>query len=649
MKINLGYLLLSILGSLTAFGQTIDADTLKSFTKEANTQYAVHKIEPLITRPITGQNLGEALQLMSSVFIKSNGMGGLASISLRGGSASQTQVFWEGMAINSPTLGQSDLSLLPMEFIAYVNINHAGASSQHGLGGIAGSLFLGSPGYSSYGSHLFFKKEIGSFGLDNTVAKLSFGIDSRVYSETVLIKKTAVNNFKFQDYSKPFASTVQRKNANISQLGFQERVHLKTKKGRLKIIFNYLDTERRIPVAIGVQDQTQTQQDKNFKSSIQYKISKSVQGDGEEYRSFSHKASLGFVHDNLNYQNQSASINSDYMTSNLAGQFHSNFEFKKKVTLRTQLNEYLFRANSAGFDAVQFQNRFSTYASISKEWNSTFLSFNIQEVLIDSDLTPVITNVGAYQTFNVGDNEIKFFGNAGTNYRHPTLNDLYWSVGGNENLLPERSINYEFGFKTRDNYSNKPLEIGMTYFQDFVTNWIQWLPNETGVWSPENVKSVNKKGVESFLLFRKRINTTKYALFTINHTWVDASITASSVNTNDVGKKLIYTPEHIVNLDATIQLNQWSIRYYQTITSRFFLDRDNNTYLPYSAPGNLKIGFTFKEDVNVNKTFLNAEITIHNIWGEAYQIIANQPMPGRWVSFSLTYLLHNNEFGKPKY
>jgi iron complex outermembrane receptor protein len=633
--------------SLHGFSQTVEADTLKTFTKEANTAYAVEKIEPIIARQVNGQNLGEVLQLMSSVFIKTNGPGGIASISLRGGSAAQTQVYWDGIAINSPTLGQSDLSLLPSEFFSSVNIHPAGASSHFGFGGIAGSLNMQSNGYYSYGGILFFKKEIGSFGMDNTSARVSFGVNSRFFSETTVLRKTTDNNFDYQDYSHPSSPMTTRLNGSFEQMGFQENIQIKPKfKGRFKIIFNYLNTDRGIPVAVGVQDQNQSQTDKNFKSAIQYKTSKSVQSDGEDYRSYSHKVNVGFVHDYLNYKNQTAQINSEYFNSNYSAQFHSTYEFRKNIDLKTQLNEYLYRADSDGFDEIKFQNRFSAQAALSKEWENTYLQLNVQELMIDTKLSPIIVNLSAYQAFRIGEFEQRIFGNVGTNYRYPTLNDLYWTTGGNANLSPEESLNYEVGIKSGGSYNSR-FEYSITLFQDWVDNWIQWIPNETGIWTPENVKSVQKTGVESFLQLRKRLKDSQFMIFTGSYRWVEAIINSSNVSDDEIGKSLIYTPNHVVNLDATLQLKKLSFRYNQTITSKFYLDRTNTTYLPYSAPANFKIAYVYREEGEANKNFLNLDITLHNVWGETYQIVANQPMPGRWVSFGLSYTLANSTFGKP--
>lgn len=311
--------------------QTIDADTLKVFTKQVSTVDSYVKIQPIISRELTGQNLGDLLKYMSPNFIKMNGPGGISTISMKGGSASQTQIFWEGIAINSPTLGQTDLSLLPVEFFRNISIYQTGTSSQLGLGGIAGSVSIKSMGQYSYGGNVHFEKEIGGFGMNNTSGSFTMAYNSRCFSETVILKKYGLNNFTFRNYSRPNNPVTERNNSEFSQLGFQENLQIKIKSGWLKFVTNYTDTERGIPVAIGVADQDQFLTDRNFRTTLQYKTSRSVQGDGEDYREFSHIGSLGFIHDFQNYRNIQSSLNSNYYTTTYSGQFQSKYELKKRI------------------------------------------------------------------------------------------------------------------------------------------------------------------------------------------------------------------------------------------------------------------------------------------------------------------------------
>ncbi len=79
----------------------------------------------------------------TSIFIKNYGSG-LSSLSLRGTSASHTQIFWNEIPLQSPMLGQLDLSILPSFFLDELTLNLGNESLKNGAGGFGGALRLDS-------------------------------------------------------------------------------------------------------------------------------------------------------------------------------------------------------------------------------------------------------------------------------------------------------------------------------------------------------------------------------------------------------------------------------------------------------------------------------------------------------------------------
>jgi vitamin B12 transporter len=87
-------------------------------------------------------SLSDVLSNQSSAYIKSYGVSSLSSISLRGGSASQTQTTMNGMLLNSPTTGQVDYSIVPSFLFNSMNIQYGSQVSLMGSGAIGGSIHL---------------------------------------------------------------------------------------------------------------------------------------------------------------------------------------------------------------------------------------------------------------------------------------------------------------------------------------------------------------------------------------------------------------------------------------------------------------------------------------------------------------------------
>ena len=81
-------------------------------------------------------------------------------------------------------------------------------------------------------------------------------------------------------------------------------------------------------------------------------------------------------------------------------------------------------------------------------------------------------------------------------YRFPTINDLYWSPGGNENLNPENGYSTDLGLLWTKDLSNTQLYFEPTIYSRWIDNWIIWQPTGT-YWSPMNVKKVWNRGIET--------------------------------------------------------------------------------------------------------------------------------------------------------
>src|SRR5690606_22787945 len=97
--------------SLVSAGQSLSA-TIRSRVMDVLARRKVEEAGLKITRPDSLQrasmlttDLSELLTGYSPVFIKSYGRGSSATASFRGTAATHTQIFWNGMNLNSPMRG----------------------------------------------------------------------------------------------------------------------------------------------------------------------------------------------------------------------------------------------------------------------------------------------------------------------------------------------------------------------------------------------------------------------------------------------------------------------------------------------------------------------------------------------------------------
>ena len=96
------------------------------------------------------QTIADLLSGNSVIHVKSFGSGGLATPSFRGTGPSHTRVSWNDVNLNSPMLGQFDLSLIPAGFIDGVNIYYGAGSMGINSGGFGGVIDLHSKIASGY-------------------------------------------------------------------------------------------------------------------------------------------------------------------------------------------------------------------------------------------------------------------------------------------------------------------------------------------------------------------------------------------------------------------------------------------------------------------------------------------------------------------
>ena len=115
----------------------------------------------------------------------------------------------------------------------------------------------------------------------------------------------------------------------------------------------------------------------------------------------------------------------------------------------------------------------------------------LRQSTIDDKLTPFIYGIGTNFEL-IGNEKLTAKLTLSKNYRYPTLNDLYWSIGGNKNLKPEEGLTSEFGLASKINRHS----VSLFAFYGLINNWIQWQPTASNYWISVNLKSVENKGID---------------------------------------------------------------------------------------------------------------------------------------------------------
>lgn len=620
---NIYLLLLGIVCTLSSRAQN---DTLKPVEVTAN-KY-IRPADSYKAIPIKNiesnatESLADVLSKETPIYIKSYGTGGLSTISIRGAGASHTQIYWNGIAINSPTLGQLDLSTLPISFVDDAEI-HLGASSIiDGSGGLGGAIQLNSSANYSTKLKASLVKELGSFGIDKTLLSLNLG-NKKVQSKTSILRNLALNNFDYIDISQEGRPILERKNSELTQLGIKQEIYFKPKTNH-EISFkgNYFNSYRQLPSIIGVQSKGEYQTDKTLR----------LLGEWNHFKKNSfHHLRLALIKDELNYIDTSAAINSLIKVDSYKSSYNFKHYFTDSIKLTFQTNFGTDIANSSGFDTIHTQNRQSIFLQFEHKLKIGLI-YNVafRHEAIDYVFTPIIPTLGLKYYIDKKQ-QLSVMGNIAKNYKAPSLNDLYWSPGGNLDLLPEVGFTSEVGFT----FKSKKLTANITPYYSLIDNWIQWLPTSSGVWSPVNVKEVENKGLEISLEKNIQLKNKANISLQTGYNFVSSTNKSSALeNDNSIGKQLIYVPQHTFNIVAKYNYKKLAIGYNQTVTGKVFIDATNTTYMPYYAPANLDISYKL-DGKDKKNSFAVFGLKINNLYNEDYQIVANRPLPKRWFSIFL--------------
>ena len=207
LKIKKTYFLLLAHLSLMLHGQSSFSDSIQqlpTFVKEQSrlealsTGFRIESFDSSTLKNYQANSLSELLQQESSIFIKTYGPGGIATPSLRGGSAAHTSIIWNGININSPLNGLSDLALMPLQLHNEVHVQYGGGSTLWGSGSIGGSIHLNSINTFIESSSFSLSHYIGSFGMNHQ--NICADINKKRWSISLkAFKKKSENNFPFQD------------------------------------------------------------------------------------------------------------------------------------------------------------------------------------------------------------------------------------------------------------------------------------------------------------------------------------------------------------------------------------------------------------------------------------------------------------------
>ena len=545
-------------------------------------------------------SLTSLLQFNSVIYFKQNGFGMVASPSLRGSTAQQTAVVWNGININSQLTGQTDFNTISTRDFENIAVRAGGGSALYGSSAIGGSVHLN--------NELIFKKHfrnqsILNYGSFNTVDfnnKTSFS-DEKFATIISISRNSSDNDYEYLGMNGKKNENGQFQNTSLNlSVGYRLNA-----KHILKLYSQFYSSDRHFSGTIASKSHDMYE-DRNNRNLLDWIY------DGQRVRS---SLKLAYLFEKYRYFRN---FRIDDFETSLAETFIAKYNFSFRATHNWEIEmiaDYN-QSKAIGSNIGSNIRGISSFSLINKYKFSDYLQLesSIRQEITNAYQSPLLYSIGMVAPIT---KHYRLKVNHSKNFRIPTFNDLYWVASGNINLKPEQSIQNEIG----QELIFKDIKFTATVYHNQIQHLIQWKPIE-GIWSPENVTNVKSHGLELLLEVSKKF---------LNHKFDLASSYAYTVSTNEeLDTQLTYVPFHKYTASFTYSYKRLMFNYQYLFNGSVFTLNDNQTKLGEYLVSNVGV---FCHLGKKQRSSLGLQSL--NIWNENYQSVPGRPLPGRNFQINL--------------
>ncbi len=643
MKIYYSYGLLPALGILLLQSGSASSQQKPDTVRLGTVEICSNRIPSLTTGCFTismdsatllsskDEALSTLLMYHSNLTVKDYGAGGIATVSSRGLSATHTGMCWNGFLLNSPSLGLSDLSLIPLSAGTVLNIHKGGnglVSGNTSPGGIIEMLHV--PDFNNQG-RLNLSGSISQAG--NYTSSLSWQYGREKFSSSTRFFYGYHNNrYHFINTTKKGKPEEIQEHARVTDYGLLQQTAFRAgKNGLIQTGLWYQVTGRQQPPLMTSSINEAILHDSVFRIYISF-----------EKKSGPHVLSARMAHFNEleRYDDPRMGIHSSYITKS----------YKAALEGKTTLGGRLYMNNGILFD--YYRLRVPEYGSLKEDVPVSVYSGFVYEPLANLKCRLQIGKQftrgqhpewmpAAGMEYDLLRQMLSLRINAGRNNQLPGMNDRYWQPGGNPELQPESAWSAEAGFVLSPDRKGN-LQVSFSAYDMLVRNWIQWYPyDSTGLYKACNLKKVHARGFEGSLHYAFTligVNFQVNGMMAYTRSTGESPVVSGADRTG--GKQLIYVPFYNGNFSVEIEYHGFTLSYQHSFTGKRYYTSDYSGSLPECSTGQLAA----YKNMNLRNVNLRLFARISNVWNENYQVVKNHPMPMRYAGagFSLDLKLISN-------
>lgn len=610
----------------------------KSKTKSNDVKLNSYTIDGLIIpidqqtlRQYEFQDMANLLSQQVPVFIKSYGLNNIATLNFRGASAAQSQVYWNGVPVQNAALGIADVSLLPVALMNRVNVVYSSSSALWGSGNVGGAVMLENdlPRFND-SSHL--KQSVSAVAASFGHYRIGFKSEytsKRFAMSANLFGQSTQNNFRYIDNNVEKRMSNARLQSGVALLQGSYKINSYNK---ITARGWYQQYYREIPRALFESASYKNQKDESVRIML----------DWERRRRVYTYAKTAFIRDYVHFQDSTVLLK----TNNIANQLYtevgiepiSNRQHKLLLFSPVSISWMDSRSNAGAVNQSKYALA-TAYSFNTKNRRLIASASGRAEVVDDKSYFLPGLNL-SYRLFN---SVLSIHGNVQRTYRVPTLNELYYTPGGNPNLKPEYGWNTEVGYTAqRSRYKQSKnddktgivvdirklsLSHSLSFYNRVIHNWILWFGG--AIWTPHNIATVHSRGLQTENKAQYNISNKFSVRVSVSGGYTVATTVASDIpGDGSIGKQIPYTPLYNGQANVGGTYKKLYLNYNHSYTGLRYITTDESFGLAAHGVGNLQAMY----HLGISGKNLRLTAQCNNIWNKTYQVVNARPMPGiNWL------------------
>ncbi len=571
--------------------------------------------------------VNEALSLSSGIYIRNyGGLGGLKTISLRGGDARQTSVLLDGVRMNSNGSGIADLSILPSSFFNSIEIVRGGTSTESGgMDGIVNFLTIHTENKYNLKANFAF----ASFNEKKIALSQSFPVEKMYYSfdgEYVYSK----GDYPFETEQFGEKIKARRQNGDFENFNLSASVRHKEAKFQTFSRLLYRISHRGSPGAV-LQGHIESKDARLDEQDVMIYTKNDLILDSLSlinFNAYLKIGKLGYIDSSFytlgfsegKFDSKDAGLSAKYLFNNAlySNEFELNYCFSdlSGAMINSENGDYVSRHNLGLSAKSEMKMEFFQYYKFSTLFSTRLDYFSDEGAAFSPFMGISLEKAGL---------PLKLKMAFSYNFRPPSFNEMYYFNYGNKDLKPEKQYSSSITIETRP---IKNLNLLISGFNNLTMDKIIYIQTSPMAGITQNFGKVRSRGAEfeaKYSLFKNLVELSYNYTYQYVTDALDSSLTLRKI--------IPYTPQELISGQLLMNYKGFNFGTNIEYVSHRFSLGDNS----YSSllPSYFVINSFFSYSLNIIKIDITARFDALNLFDEKYAVIKNYPMPGRMFRASL--------------